>query len=61
MLKPDELMQLMREVNLSQIRKQISLDQKSKTKTYLGYFSFTRINRSQILEEFFKDAKKRKS
>lgn len=60
MMNPNELVQLMREVDLSQVRKQISLDQKSKVRSYLGYFSFVRINRSQILEEFFKDAKKRK-
>lgn len=60
MMKPSELVQLMREVNLSQVRKQIRIDQKSKVKSYLTQFSFEWINRSQILEGFFADAKKRK-
>jgi hypothetical protein len=61
MMKPSELAQLMREVTISQVRRQIRLDQTSKVQTYLGHFSFTRLNRSQILEEFFKDAKKKKA
>ena len=51
MLKPKELLQLMREVNLSQVRKQIRIDQKSKIKSY----------RSWVLEGFFTNTKKRKS
>ena len=56
----DELIQLMREVKLQQIRKQIRFDRRPNAYKYMDYPGGKWLDRSQIIEEFFTEAKRRK-
>jgi hypothetical protein len=56
----DELIQTIRELKLSQIRKQLLSDSLPRAPKYVDYPNTRMVNRYEVVEEFFKQAKKKK-